>query len=113
MPGIEQWLNAEAVPRREDVAARLIPEDEGELAAQVMQTLGTEVLVKVKGNLAVGARAKAVAACFQLALDSLKSVEFAIHDDPRPLILAGNGLVAGRNVDDTQPRVAQAHFPVG
>ena len=67
-----------------------------------------EVFVEVQRDLAVRTRAETVAALFQFATLALEVVELAVHDDAEAFVLVGDGLVAGRQVDDTQTRVAKA-----
>ena len=62
MPGIKERLDAEAVARSEETTVAFIPEDEGELAAKLVQTMGAEFLVEMESDLAVGAGAEAVPA---------------------------------------------------
>ena len=71
-----------------------------------------EVLVEVQGDLAVGAGAEAVAPALEVALHALEVVELAVDDDPQALVLAGDRLIAGRQVDDAEPGVAQPDPPI-
>ena len=106
---IVERLDAEAIPRREDEAVPLVPEHEGELTAQVAEAVGALLLVEVEKYLAVGARTQAVAAHDELALVASVVVELTVHDDVELLILVGDRLVAGGEVDDAEPRVPHAH----
>ena len=113
MEGVEEGLDAEAVASGEEGAVSLIPEDEGELAAQAMKTLGTEILIEVQGDFTIGASAQVMPGLFQFALDGFVAVELAIDDDVNAAIFAGDGLVAGGEVDDAEAGVAQGDFSVG
>jgi hypothetical protein len=106
VPGVEQRLDAEAVPRREDRPAGLIPEHQSELSAQMVKALRAVILVEMQCDLAVGLRAEAVPPRFEFALGRFIAVEFAIHDDPRPLVLARDRLITRGKVDDAEPRMA-------
>ena len=55
---------------------------------------------------------QAVAARFQVPLDRLVSVELAVDDDVDLPVLACDGLIAGRQVDDAQPGVPETDVPV-
>jgi hypothetical protein len=46
-----------------------------------------------------------VASFFELPPDSFIAIEFAVDDDPRPLVFARDGLVTGRKVDNTESSV--------
>src|SRR5262249_30869148 len=93
-------------------ARTFVPQHEGIFAAQAMHELGAEVLVEMQRDLAVGARAKAVAALLQFALDAFIIVELAIDDDPGALVFVGDGLIAGHQIDDAEPRMAEADAPM-
>src|SRR5262249_50886249 len=67
---------------------------------------------EVQGDLAVGAGAEAVPPGFEVALGALEVVDLAVDDDPHRLVLAGDRLLAGRQVDDAEPGVAQPGAPV-
>jgi hypothetical protein len=112
VPGVEQRLDAEAIPRGKDGPVPLIPEHKGKLAAQSVQALHAEIFVKMQGNLAVRSRAQAVTGLLELALDRLEAVEFAVDDDPRLFVFAGDRLIPGREIDDAEPAVAQRNAAV-
>ena len=104
---VEERLEAEAVARREQRTGLLVPDHEGELAAQVLQAARAVVLVEVERDLAVGAGAEAVSLRFELGADALEVVELAVDDDVQPTVLARDRLVA-LGVVDHQQRVAQS-----
>jgi len=106
--GIEERLHAIAIARREQLVRPVIPDRERVFAAQSVHALRAEVLVEVQCDLAVRARAQAMCARrLELRLHSLVVVELAVGDDPHASILAGDGLIAGREVDDAEARVAE------
>jgi hypothetical protein len=53
-----------------------------------------------------------VPATLEFLLDGLEIVELAVDDDPRPFVFTGDGLIAGREVDDAETRMAEGHAPV-
>ncbi len=108
VPGVKERLDAEAVARGEEAAAVFVPEDEGELAAQMLKAVDAEFLIEVKGDFAVGFGGEAVAALLQLLADGLVAVELAVDDDVGAAVFAGHGLVAGGEVDDAEAGVAEA-----
>src|ERR1035438_743602 len=77
-----------------------------------MQALRPEVLIQVERDLAIRPRSEPVPSTFQLLLNCLKPVELPVHNNPRPLIFAGNRLVPGREIDNAQPSVTKSHFPI-
>ena len=113
MPGEEERLDAEPVAGGEEPLLRLVPQHERELAAELVEAVRPQVLVQVEGDLAVGARPQPVSRPFQLALDPLEVVELAVHDDVAPLVLVRDRLIAGHQIDDAEPGVAQSDSPVG
>ena len=48
----------------------------------------------------------------RLRPDPLEVVELAVDDDVEAVVFVGERLIAGREVDDAQPRVAEARTPV-
>lgn len=112
MKGIEERLDTESIARCEESAIALVPENERELTSQVMQTLAAEILVKVKGDFAIGPRAETVTAGLEIALDALVVVELAVDDDVGAVVLRGDGLVAGHEIYDAEPSVAQSDVAI-
>ena len=113
VPRVEQRLDAEPIAHRHDRAVALVPQHHRELAAQAMHALHADVFVQMQGDLAVRSRSQEVSAPLELVLDCLEIVELAVDDDPSALVFASDGLIAGREIDDAQPRMAKGHSPVG
>ena len=59
--GVVERLDAKAIARGEERAVRLVPEDNGELAAQLFQRAGAVIFVEVQSDFAVAVRAQACA----------------------------------------------------
>src|SRR5215469_2374208 len=104
--GIEQGLDAEAVAGSEDSAVGFVPKYKGEFAPQPVKGLSAKVLVKMKGNFAVRTRAQSVSRLFELALDRFISVKLTVDHNSGFAVFAGDGLVAGCEVDDAEARVS-------
>ena len=109
---VVERLDAEAIPRGEERVVEAVPEGEGELAAQFAQAGRAEVLIEVQSDLAVGAGAEAVATALEVALYAFEVVELAVDDDPQALVLAGDRLLAGGQVDDAESGMAQPDPPI-
>src|SRR5829696_4162134 len=109
---VKERLDAKAVPRREQRLLLLVPDDERELPAQLLQTFGARLFVKVEGDLAVGARVKSVPACFEVAPNPFVVVKLSVDHDAQPTVLAGYRLRPRHQVDNAEPRVAQSDPPV-
>src|SRR5215813_11645780 len=67
----------------------------------------------MKGDFAVGSGSQPVARLLELALDCLIAIELAVDDDACLLVLADDRLVAGREIDDAETRMAESDAPVG
>src|SRR5262249_16508105 len=76
------------------------------------QALCPEFLVQVERDLAVRARPQSMAVPFEVALEALVVVELAVGHDAQLLVLAGNRLVTGRQVDDAEPRMSETDAAV-
>ena len=61
----------------------------------------------MQGDLAVGTRAQLVATIGERALMALVVVELAVHDHVEALVLVRDRLVARREIDDAEPRMAE------
>ena len=77
-----------------------------------MYELRAEILVEMKRDLAVRARAQAMPALFELAPHAFVIVELAIDDDPGGLVLVRDRLIAGLKIDDAEARVSEAGLPM-
>ena len=65
------------------------------------------LFVGVNDGLGVGARAVAMAGGFELRPDVGVVVDLAVEDDPDRAVLVRHRLMAGRQIDDAQPPVAE------
>ena len=87
----------------------LVPEHKSEFAPQSVQAMHAEIFVEMQSDLAVRSRAQAVTRLLEFALDRFVTVEFAVDDDPRLFVLAGDRLISGCEIDDAQPSVAKGN----
>src|SRR5215831_20736659 len=78
-----------------------------------MQALRSEILIEVERNLAVRVRAQAMSGLLELPPLCLVTVELAVDDDLTAAILTCDGLTAGREVNNTEPRMPEPNAPVG
>jgi hypothetical protein len=107
MDGIEQRLDAKTVAGREHHTVGFVPDHESKLAAQPVQALGSKILIEMKRDFAVAPGPQAMTGPFQFLLDCFVPIELAVADDRRPLILACDRLIARREIDDAEARMAQ------
>jgi len=85
-----------------------VPDGDGELTVELIEAGGAALLVEVQHRLRVRLGDQAVAAPSQ-PLAQLHVVEhLAVHDDPERAVLVSDGLLAGLQVDDAEPRRTEA-----
>jgi len=63
------------------------------------------LFVKMKGDLTVGERRKAMSVLLQFCPNAFKIVEFAVDDQAERIVLVGHRLATGRGVDEAQASV--------
>ena len=71
-----------------------------------MERTCAPILEEVQCDLAVRPRPERMALTLELTPDSLEIVELAVGHDAEPAILVDDGLIAGLEVDNAQPRMA-------
>ena len=78
-----------------------------------MERTGAAILEEVQRDLAVRLRSERVALTLELTPDPLEIVELAVGHDAEPAILADDGLIAGLEVDNAKPRMAESCASIG
>ena len=101
-------LDAEPIADEEQPALRLVPQREGEHAAEAIDRAVAPLLVRVHDHLGVRVRAEPVAVRLELGADLGEVVDLAVEDDPDRAVLVRQRLIAGRKVDDAETTVAEA-----
>ena len=105
--GVVERLDAEPVAREQEPPRVRVPDREGEHAAEAVDAVLAPLLVAVRDHLGVGVGPEAVAVRDQLAADLGEVVDLAVEDDLHRSVLVADRLVAGRQIDDAQPPVAE------
>src|SRR5262249_1022394 len=105
---IKERLDAEPVARCKERTVVFVPNNQGKFAAQTMQALCPEIFVEMQSDLAIGAGLKLVAGALEFFANGFVAIKFAVDDNSGLLVLAGNGLISGREVDNAEPRVPQS-----
>ncbi len=100
---VEQGLLADPVARQEQLLLALVPDGEGEHAAQVLRRVRAPLLVGVDDGLGVAVGAEAVAEVFEPFFKLAEVVDLAVEDDPGGALFVGDGLLPAREVDDGEP----------
>ena len=102
----EKRLNAHAVASQHQALARCRPQRDGEHPPQPRETLRVPFEERLQHRFRVRAGAKLMAAPFQLRAQLGVIVYLAVEHDHRIAALGNDGLVAGIQVDNLQPRCA-------
>ena len=107
VPVVVEGLLAEAVAGAEEFAGVLVPDGEGEHAAQAQDAVGAVLLVGVEDGFGVGAVGVAVAGLFQGGAEVGVIEDFAVEDDEVGAVFVGHGLVAAGDIDDGEAAEAE------
>jgi hypothetical protein len=101
-------LDAHPVARQEEALLVLVPESEGEHAAQLVDAAFAPGLPGVHDALGVALRVEHIAQGLQFRHQRLVVVDLAVEDDGDRPVRVEQRLLAGGDVDDRQPTVAHA-----
>ena len=104
--GDVQRLDAHAVASQHQALARFSPQCDGEHTAQPRKTIRVPFEKRRQRRFGVRAGAKAMAAPLQFHAQFRVVVDLAVEGDDCVAALGEDGLVAGIEVDDLQPRGA-------
>ncbi len=107
VPEVVEGLFAEAIAGAEEFAGVLIPDGEGEHAAEALDAIGAVLFVGVENGFGVGAVGVAVSGLFESGAQAGVIEDFAVEDDEFRLVLVGHGLVAAGEVDDGEAAEAE------
>ena len=105
---VVQRLDAETVARKEQGLAALVPQREGEHAAEALDARRAPRFPRVHDDLGVAARAEHVAERLQFGHQRPVVVDLAVVDDDHTAVLVEERLLAGREIDDGQAPMAEA-----
>ena len=109
--GIVQRLDAARISAGDQASLPCVPEQEGELALQVLKEIGTVLFVKVDEQLGVGRGAELVASIRQAATQLFVVVQFAVADRGDGIVFVVKGLFAAVQIDDAESNVPQTDAP--
>jgi len=105
--GEEELLDADAVAGQQQTLTPIIPDREGEHAAQMGDAVVAPLLVGVDDRLGVGRGGEPVAVGLELLAQLPEVVDLAVEDDPDAPVLVGDRLIAAGEVDDGEPSHAE------
>ena len=109
---VVERLDAEPVAGDEEFTSILIPDGEGEHAAQEINATRAVLFVEVQDRLRVAVRAIAVTARFEVGAIVCVVIDLAVIDDVQSPILVLYRLMTAAHVHDGEPAHSEADAPV-
>src|SRR6266850_372666 len=106
---VEQRFLPDTISGQEKRLRSLVPDCEGEHAAQVFWTVGAVLIVGVYYGFGVTIGVEPVAKLLQLPAQLAIVVNLAVENDPGGTVLIMNRLLTAFQIDDRQPAHCQAH----
>ena len=104
---VEQRLLAQMVPGHEQPAGRVVPDREGEHAAQPVKAGLAQFLVEMQHHLGVGFGGEPMALRLQLGHQPAIVVDLTVADDPLGAVLVADRLSSAFEIDDGQAPVPE------
>ena len=101
-------LLAELIAGQHQPAAGMIPQSEGEHAAQPRHAIRAPFDIGIEQHFGVGLGAEAMALSFELLAQQFEIVDLAVEDERDARALMHHGLDARRQIDDRQAPMRQA-----
>src|ERR1035441_10871341 len=108
VPSVVEGLDAETISRSEKHTLATIPDCKGKHAAQMLDAIAAIFLIEVDDGFGIAVGAIAVSAGLKRGAQLGMVVDFSVEDDPNILVLVGERLVPGLDVNDAQPPHGQA-----
>ena len=110
--GVVERPDSHPVARHHQALATLVPDREGEIAVEVRNAIDPLLLVELEENLGVGIGSKVMTALDHRLAQFDVVEDFAVEGDADVAICTQHRLLAGRDVDDAQPCVAETRVTV-
>src|SRR6185295_2389187 len=107
-----QRAHAEAVAGEHEALPALVPQRERPLSVHARERVLAPRFPGVHDDLGIAARAEAVSEAHQLRAQLHVVEDLAVEHDPQRLVLVGERLLAGGEVDDGEPGMGEAGVPV-
>ena len=109
---VVQRLDAEDIARQHQLLALVVPNGDGEHAAQALEHARAPLLIAVDDGLGIAVGFELVALALKLGTQLLEVVDLAVERDSHAAIGVLHGLVASLKVDDGQAAKAHCHIIV-
>ena len=110
--GIEQRIDAELIPSKEQLPLAAVVDDEGELAVDAVEEGGPGLFVQVHQHLDVAVRAEDVTFFPQLFAEFPVVEDLAVAHEHNRAVLVAHRLLAVLQVDDLQAPETEGHGSV-
>lgn len=107
VPVVIKGPDAEPVARGKKGPGVLVPNGEGEHAAEPGQARGPELFVGVEDGLGIAVGLVSVTGAFEFRAEVGMVEDLAVVGNPQATIFIGHGLLAGGEVDDAETAMAE------
>ena len=112
--GVIEGLDADPIAHQEELPMTGVPDRQCEHALEAAHEVGSLFLIEMNECFRVGARSVGVTLRLQLFPQAGVVVDLSVEGNPDRAVLVRHRLSAGgRQIDDRQPPVREAHLAVG
>jgi hypothetical protein len=105
---VKQWPNAQSISRDEEFLFYRIPDRDGKLPIEALQTTWTLLLVEVQEYFRIAMCLEVVPVILEFEPQLAVVEDLTVVDDPETLVFCRNGLLTGREVDNAKPRICHS-----
>ena len=105
---VEQRPHSEPITRQEERPLPRVPNGKCKLAIETLEAVRAKFLERVHDDFRVALGGEAVPAGFQFRTQLEVVENLAVEDDPEGAVLVGDRLLAGAEINNAEPGVAQA-----
>lgn len=109
---IIERFDTEDIPRTKHGFGFLVPDHEGEHAAQFAGQLIAPLLIAMQQHLGIGPGGKGMACSDQFLAQGLEVIDLAVKNADKTAILIEHGLLAALQVNDGKAAVAQGYLVI-
>src|SRR5437762_5093148 len=90
MERIKEGFNAKSVAGGEDSPIYAVPKHQGKLSPEPLQAVSAKILIQMQGNFTIRTSSQPMPCLFELVLDRLVAVVFAVDNDLKLFVLIGD-----------------------
>src|SRR3981081_125499 len=99
---VVQRLLAQPIARQEQFAVRFVVNGEGEHAAQLLNAVGSHLLIEVNNNFGIRLRVEAMTAALEFSAEFGKIIDFPVVDNPRTPVFVKHRLMTAGKVNNAE-----------